>query len=830
MNNLGCDAVTELDNQKKSENVKKQKVKKNIMKKSSNKPLKSLSTPKTKSLKKILGAKSKKKTMANGDKVCFRLVTEPSEQKIVRLKAEALKKLYATKICAYCKQTVPSRQFKHHVKIHHPYRCAKCGLLFSNKEERLGHRREKHSSHQYHCIICNKIFDEKWHYGHHIKSLVHRNNREIYRRAINIMKSCIGLDLEDSYHTDDFRSTQKSLVPMEQSVNLFCSTEDVTLSYHEPEVQHLLNELSDVKSVMLNLVKSNSDFSFGQFTSSGQSSFFDCQIGRQVTQNFISDTVYSSEDAQFNDLTPCSKNASLISQNSLAIENNSSSSSSTLSFDDPSFRACLTSSSQQDSTGMPFDNPNFRACLTNVSQQNCTGMPFDNPSFRACLNNRSQQDSFGMPFENPNFRACLAKSSQQDRTGMPFENPSFRACPTITSQQDYTGMPFDDPNFRVCLTNTSQRDNTGMSIDDPSFRTGLSTHQANSTGLYFDDPNVRACLTANQPNSTGMSFDDPHFKACLTNNQPNSPGMSFDNPHFRTCLTNDTCFRACNTSEGKLQNDALSVGDPNLRSCQTKIRQPDIDKTTVISKTNGSPTNNDMLTDAFRLLEEEGYFENDQITSITSDIDLSEMVNNKEFTNLTRTPLVIEQKSYLPGEPIEQYPYLTGNQVEQNPNMPGIPEEQCPNLPGISEEQNPGMPGIPLEQYHNLSSIPVEKSQIDIINGNTESAENYSLLELSSHIPINAQPNIPMANFSDQQQHFNFDSNNNAVGENVQHQIGHNSDKVQCQIEQNGNVQCQNIEQFKAQGQNVYEDERRNVQDEYLAISQEIAQEEGMEF
>ena len=66
---------------------------------------------------------------------------------------------------------------------------------FIFQEERLGHRREKHSSHQYHCIICNKIFDEKWHYGHHIKSLVHRNNREIYRRAINIMKSCIGLDL-----------------------------------------------------------------------------------------------------------------------------------------------------------------------------------------------------------------------------------------------------------------------------------------------------------------------------------------------------------------------------------------------------------------------------------------------------------------------------------------------------------------------------------------------------------------------------------------------------------------------------------------------------------
>ncbi|XP_063442806.1 uncharacterized protein LOC134723097 [Mytilus trossulus] len=148
MNNLGDDVVSELDNQKESENGKKQKVKKNIMKKSSKKLLKSLSTPKTKSLKAISGAKSKKKTLANGNKVCFRLVTEPSEQKIVRLKAEALKKLYATKICAYCKQTVPSRQFKHHVKIHHPYRCAKCGLLFSNKVIIIS---------LYYLNICNEV-------------------------------------------------------------------------------------------------------------------------------------------------------------------------------------------------------------------------------------------------------------------------------------------------------------------------------------------------------------------------------------------------------------------------------------------------------------------------------------------------------------------------------------------------------------------------------------------------------------------------------------------------------------------------------------------------
>ncbi|XP_063443456.1 uncharacterized protein LOC134723847 [Mytilus trossulus] len=613
------------------------------------------------------------------------------------------------------------------------------------------------------------------------------------------MKSCIGLDLgpaskdlmilEDG-HTD---STQKSLVPVEQSVNLFCSTEDVTLSYHEPEVQNLLNELSDVKSVMLNLVKSNSDFSFGQFTSSGQSSFFDCQIGRQVTQNFISDTVYSSEDAQFNDLTPCSENGSLMSQNTFAIDNNLSSSSSTVSLDDSNFRACLTNSSQQDSIGIPCENSNFRACLTNI-RQDYTGIPFDDPHFRTCLSNTGQRDNTGISINDTNFRDCCT-----------------------ASQQSSSGILFEDPNFRTGLS-TNQPNRTRMYFDDPDFRACFNANQQNRTEMSFDDPHFRACLTNNLPNSTRMSFDDPHFRACLTNNQPNNTGMSFADPHFRTCLTNDTGIRACNTSEGQLQNDELSVCDQNLRSCPAKIRQPDIDKTTVISKTNGSPTNNDMLTDAFRLLEEEGYFENDQITSITSDIDLSEIVNNKEFTNLTKTPLVMEQTSCMSGVPIEQYPYLAGNQVEQNPNMPEIPVQQCPNLPMISEEQNPSMPGNPVEQCYNLPSIPVDKSQIDIINGNTESTENYSLLELSSDIPINAQPNITTADFSEKQGHFNFDSNNNTVGQNVQQRIGQNSDKVQCQIEQNGNVQCQ------------IEDKGRNVQDEYFAISQEIAQEEGMEF
>jgi len=92
---------------------------------------------KLKSWKKMSGQKMTKSSMAtntsNDGKVQFRLVTEPAEQKIVKLKTEALKKFYAVKTCGYCHMTVPSRHSINHVQIHHPYRCAKCHLLFSTK-------------------------------------------------------------------------------------------------------------------------------------------------------------------------------------------------------------------------------------------------------------------------------------------------------------------------------------------------------------------------------------------------------------------------------------------------------------------------------------------------------------------------------------------------------------------------------------------------------------------------------------------------------------------------------------------------------------------------
>ena len=92
---------------------------------------------KLKSMKKMSRQKMTKSSMAtntsNNGKVQFRLVTEPADQKIVKLKTEALKKFCAVKTCGYCHMTVPIRHSINHVQIHHPYRCAKCRLLFSTK-------------------------------------------------------------------------------------------------------------------------------------------------------------------------------------------------------------------------------------------------------------------------------------------------------------------------------------------------------------------------------------------------------------------------------------------------------------------------------------------------------------------------------------------------------------------------------------------------------------------------------------------------------------------------------------------------------------------------
>jgi hypothetical protein len=89
--------------------------------------------PKIKALKKLSEPNMAKSKPLNDAKVTFRLVTEPAEQKILKLKAEALRKFHAVKTCGYCHMTVPRRKYTYHVKVHHPYTCAKCRLLFSTK-------------------------------------------------------------------------------------------------------------------------------------------------------------------------------------------------------------------------------------------------------------------------------------------------------------------------------------------------------------------------------------------------------------------------------------------------------------------------------------------------------------------------------------------------------------------------------------------------------------------------------------------------------------------------------------------------------------------------
>jgi hypothetical protein len=89
--------------------------------------------PKIKALKKLSEPNMAKSKPLNDGKVTFRLVTEPAEQKILKLKAESLRKFHAVKTCGYCHMTVPRRKYTYHVKVHHPYTCAKCRLLFSTK-------------------------------------------------------------------------------------------------------------------------------------------------------------------------------------------------------------------------------------------------------------------------------------------------------------------------------------------------------------------------------------------------------------------------------------------------------------------------------------------------------------------------------------------------------------------------------------------------------------------------------------------------------------------------------------------------------------------------
>ena len=137
---------------------------------------------------------------------------------------------------------------------------------------------------------------------------------------------------------------------------LFCNSEEVPSSHHEPEVQNLLHELSDVKSQMLTFAQSTNS-SFGQFITlpSSQPSICDFHdVSAQMTQKYISSTTfYADDNAAFDDFsdTCYGRNAehySVVSQSTIAIDNQSTSSSATLDLDEPSFRACLENTNLSD--------------------------------------------------------------------------------------------------------------------------------------------------------------------------------------------------------------------------------------------------------------------------------------------------------------------------------------------------------------------------------------------------------------------------------------------------------------------------------------------------
>ena len=69
------------------------------------------------------------------------------------------------------------------------------GFGFFFQKEKLSHRREKHLIEIYHCITCDNVFDRRWCYEKHITSSKHRNVREIYRRGVDMMRSCLGLSV-----------------------------------------------------------------------------------------------------------------------------------------------------------------------------------------------------------------------------------------------------------------------------------------------------------------------------------------------------------------------------------------------------------------------------------------------------------------------------------------------------------------------------------------------------------------------------------------------------------------------------------------------------------
>lgn len=136
-------------------------------------------------------------------------------------------------------------------------------------------------------------------------------------------------------------NSHNAIIPTGQVDSLFSNLEGVSLSQHEPEVEKLLKDFSDVKSCMLSYNAAN--FSLPLYDmQNNQSAFYSCNsVSEEMSQTYIytANTKCTDDNAQlpvdadvshsmnYPMMTQNSQDISFISQNPLAIENDSASSS-----------------------------------------------------------------------------------------------------------------------------------------------------------------------------------------------------------------------------------------------------------------------------------------------------------------------------------------------------------------------------------------------------------------------------------------------------------------------------------------------------------------------
>lgn len=139
----------------------------------------------------------------------------------------------------------------------------------------------------------------------------------------------------------DSVNSHNAIISAGQVDSLFSNLEGVSFSQHEPEVQMLLKDFSDVKSCMLSNNAANFSLPFYDMQNN-QSAFYSCNsVSEQMSQTYIytANTKCTDDNAQlpvdadvshsmnYPTMTQNSQDISFISQNPLSIDNNGASSS-----------------------------------------------------------------------------------------------------------------------------------------------------------------------------------------------------------------------------------------------------------------------------------------------------------------------------------------------------------------------------------------------------------------------------------------------------------------------------------------------------------------------